>query len=351
MKRTVYAAAALLAALSLCLSASAAAGQSAPRISAERGVLMDADSGALLWTRQPDARGLIASTTKIMTGWLVCQAGELDRVVTVPAEAVGVEGSSLYLKEGESLTREELLLGTMLQSGNDAALALAIHCAGDEARFAAWMNEKAAALGMENSRFANPHGLDAGEHYGSAADLGLLMLACMERPELVRILGTPSVQIHGESYVNHNKLLWRCPGCLGGKTGYTLAAGRCLVSCCQREETRLVCVTLSDPADWDDHCALYDWGFARWVQRNVTGNLRYTLPIYGGEAPLAELAADPLPLFLPKDAVLGLRLELPPFALAPVRAGETCGRVTLLRDGEVLGSAALRFCQSVGTKP
>ena len=303
--------------------------------------------GQILYERNAQSPALIASTTKLMTALVTLEHAALEDRVEIPAACCEVEGSSMYLRAGESYTVEELLQGLLLASGNDAALALALHCAGDEGRFVAWMNEKAEELGMAHSRFANPHGLDALEHYGSAADLGLLMLRCMERPELARILSTPSVQIRGESYVNHNKLLWRCPGCLGGKTGYTMAAGRCLVSCCEREGTRLVCVTLSDPEDWDDHCALYDWGFAHWTQRSVTGSLRYTLPVYGGDAPLAELAADPLPLFLPKDAVLRVRVELPPFALAPLRRGETCGRVTVLRDGEVLGSAALRFCQDV----
>ena len=270
MKRTVYAAAALLAALSLCLSASAAAGQSAPRISAERGVLMDADSGALLWTRQPDARGLIASTTKIMTGWLVCQEGELDRVVTVPAEAVGVEGSSLYLKEGESLTREELLLGTMLQSGNDAALALAIDAAGSEEAFVERMNEAARHLGLQNTRYANPHGLDREGNYSTARDLALLTAAALENADFRRVVSARSAVVTGDrALTNHNKLLWRCPGCVGVKTGYTRAAGRLLVSAAEREGRTLICVTANDPDDWSDHMALLDWGFGQYALRSV----------------------------------------------------------------------------------
>ena len=151
----------------LCLPAAASA---APGTSAARGVLMDADTGELLWSLDPDAPGLIASTTKIMTAWLVCLAGDLDKPVTIPVEAVGVEGSSLYLREGETLTREELLLGTMLQSGNDAALALAIEAAGSEADFVARMNAMARFLGLQNTHYANPHGLDSEGNYASARD-------------------------------------------------------------------------------------------------------------------------------------------------------------------------------------
>ena len=241
---------------------------------------------------------------------------------------------------------EELLTGLLLASGNDAAQALALHCAGSEERFAAWMNEKAAALGMADSHFVNPHGLDDEEHYGSAADLALLMAACMERPELCAILRRGGAEIHGQYYVNHNKLLWRCPGCLGGKTGYTQAAGRCLVSCCEREGTRLYCVTLSAPEDWNDHMALYDWGFARYVSADVTAQLRYTLPLFGAEEKEIRLQADPLTLTLPKDTELKLQVELPPFVLAPVRAGEIGGCVHVFRDGVELGSVPLRFTES-----
>ena len=251
----------------LCLPAAASA---APGTSASRGVLMDADTGALLWSLDPDAPGLIASTTKIMTAWLVCLAGDLDRPVTIPAEAVGVEGSSLWLREGETLTREELLLGTMLQSGNDAALALAIDAAGSGEAFAERMNEAARDLGLENTHFANPHGLDREGHYGSARDLALLTAAALRNPDFRRIAGTKTAVITGDRMLtNHNRLLWRCPGCIGVKTGYTRAAGRLLVSAAERAGRTLICVTVNDPNDWQDHLALLDWGFAQYREERV----------------------------------------------------------------------------------
>ncbi len=315
-----------------------------PEISAERAVLMGPE-GQILWEKNAHEPGLIASTTKLMTALVTLEHAELGEEVVIPAECCEIEGSSMYLQAGERYTVEELLQGLLLASGNDAAMALAVHCAGDEASFVERMNEKAGELGMADSHFANPHGLDDAENYSSAADLGRLMLACIDQRVLARTLRYQSAVIRGQCYVNHNKLLWRCPGCLGGKTGYTLAAGRCLVSCCEREGTRLVCVTLADPEDWNDQMALYDWGFRHYVNQSVTDSLRYTLPLFGGERDETELRAEPLELFLPKDAALRLRVELPPFVLAPVRAGEICGRVTVLRDGEELGSAALRFCE------
>ncbi len=333
-----------LLAAALLLNAAPVPGTEEVPVSAACAVLLGPD-GSVIWGKNEDQRRLIASTTKLMTALVTLEHSELTDSVEIPAAACGIEGSSLYLQAGERCTVEQLLLGLLLASGNDAAEALALHCAGDEAVFVGWMNEKAAALGMADSHFANPHGLDAPGHYGTAADLGKLMAACMAVPELAAMLGREHAVLGERSYVNHNKLLRRCPGCLGGKTGYTRAAGRCLVSCCEREGTRLICVTLNAGDDWNDHLALYDWGFRHYVCKSVTGGLRYTLPLCGGEKERIRVRADGLELFLPKDAVLTLQVELPPFVLSPVRAGESCGRVTVLREGEILGSAALRFAE------
>ncbi len=333
----------LLAAALLLNTVPAAVTEEVP-VSAECAVLMGPD-GSVIWAKNEEERCLIASTTKLMTALVTLEHSALSDTVEIPAAACGIEGSSLYLQAGERYTVEQLLWGLLLASGNDAAEALALHCAGSEAAFVRWMNEKAGTLGMKNSRFANPHGLDAPDHYSTAADLAKLMAACMGSPELSAILAREYAAIGDQSYVNHNKLLRRCPGCLGGKTGYTRAAGRCLVSCCEREGTRLICVTLNAPDDWNDHIALYDWGFRHYVTKSVTGRLEYSLPLYGGEKKRIRVRADALELFLPKDAVLTLQLELPPFVLSPVRVGESCGRVTVLREGEILGSAALRFTE------
>ena len=298
MKRIVAFCLLFLTAWGLCAPAAAANaapgalvdadGAPVPAVSAGRGVLMDADTGELLWSRHPDTPGLIASTTKIMTAWLACQAGDLDRPVTVPAEAVGVEGSSLYLKEGEVLTRRELLYGAMLQSGNDAALALAIDTAGSEAAFVERMNEAALRLGLQNTRFANPHGLDSEGNYGSARDLALLAAAALEDPEFRRAASTKSVAVSGDRVLtNHNRLLWRCPGCIGVKTGYTRAAGRLLVSAAERMGRRLICVTVNDPDDWNDHMALLDWGFAQYRVEQLAAAGRPLMKAPGGAVLLA----------------------------------------------------------------
>ncbi|MBR6119986.1 MAG: D-alanyl-D-alanine carboxypeptidase [Oscillospiraceae bacterium] len=241
-----------------------------PAVSAGCCVVMDADTGALLWSRHPDTPALMASTTKIMTAYLACLAGEPERPVAIPAEAVGVEGSSLYLKQGEILTRQELLLGTLLQSGNDAALALAIDVAGSEAAFVERMNQSARELGLQNTRYANPHGLDQEGNYSTARDLALLTARALENPAFRQAAATRSASVAGNRVLrNHNKLLWHCPGCIGVKTGYTKAAGRLLVSAAQRMGRTLICVTVNDPDDWRDHMALYDWAFGQYEIRTV----------------------------------------------------------------------------------
>ena len=190
---------------------------SAGAVSARRAYVLDAVSGRVLFQRCADERSLIASTTKIMTALVVCeQCNVLDRM-RIPKEAVGIEGSSMYLKEGEVLTIQELLYGLMLSSGNDAAAALAIYCGGTVEGFAEMMNDKARVLGLSGSHFVNPHGLDAPGHYATARDLAVLAAYAMENPVFAQTVSTKNVKV-GERYLtNHNKLLWRVEGADGVK--------------------------------------------------------------------------------------------------------------------------------------
>ena len=305
----------------------------APTVSAGRGVMMDADTGELLWERHPDDPSLIASTTKIMTAFLACEAGELERPVRIPVEAVGVEGSSLYLREGEVLSREELLLGTMLQSGNDAALALAIDTAGSEEAFVARMNERARQLGLQNTHYANPHGLDMEGNYSSARDLALLTARALQNSDFRRVSATRSALVTGNRALsNHNKLLWRCPGCIGVKTGYTRAAGRLLVSAAEREGRRLICVTINDPDDWQDHMNLLDWGFEQYERRQlaVCGQRLMTAP--GGSGLIAR--TDLELLLRPGESP---RLVFLPGLISDLIPGADAGTVRVCLNGSTVG--------------
>lgn len=239
----------------------------AVEVSATAAVLLDADTGQLLYEKNGDEQMLIASTTKIMTALVALEQAEPDDTVTVTREHMA-EGSSMYLKPGETVRVEELLYGLLLCSGNDAALALT-ECAGGLEPFVALMNEKAAALGMTHTSFANPNGLDAEGHYSTARDMAVLAAAAMEEPTFRRICSSRAVTIGQRTMENHNRLLRQVEGCVGLKTGYTKAAGRTLVSCTERDGCRLIAVTLRDGDDWADHAALYEYGFRLTAPRSA----------------------------------------------------------------------------------
>ena len=233
----------------------------ASAVSAKSAIVLDGTTGRVLYEKQADQQMLIASTTKIMTALIVCeQCNVLDRV-RIPKVAVGIEGSSMYLREGEVLTVQELLYGLMLHSGNDAAVALAVYCGGTVEGFAQLMNDKARLLGMENTHFVNPNGLDAPGHYSTARDMATLAAFAMDNPIFAQTVATKTVTAAGRALRNHNKLLWQVQGADGVKTGYTKAAGRILVSSATRQGRWLIAVTMSDPNDWQDHKLLLDQGF------------------------------------------------------------------------------------------
>lgn len=230
--------------------------------SAKAAILMDAETGEVLYEKNARQQMRIASTTKIMTALVALEEGSLHKRVCVKPSHMA-EGSSMYLKAGERVTIEELLYGLLLNSGNDAALALAEGCCGSVEAFVAEMNRRARKIGMEDSSFANPNGLDAEGHYSTAYDMALLACAALQQPTLVRIASTTEVSMDGRQMHNHNRLLRQTEGCIGLKTGYTEAAGRTLVSAAVRDGRVLTAVTLCDGDDWRDHAALYEYGFAK----------------------------------------------------------------------------------------
>ena len=340
--------AALAAALLLaCCPAARAEGQ--PSVSADCAVVMHS-GGEVIYEKNADRRSLIASTTKLMTAILAIELLPLEQTVEIDPAWCAVEGSSMYLKPGESYSVRELLTGLLLASGNDAALALANCAAEGEEAFARLMNQKAEELGMESSHFVNPHGLNAEEHYSTARDLALLMDYCMRNETFAALAGTESATVKEQTYVNHNRLLRECPGCIAGKTGYTQLAGRCLVTCCEREGMRLICVTLSDPDDWNDHQRLYDWAYANYAERLIGGDLRFEVPVVSGSAENAQAVPEELKLFLPNTALPVLRAELPFFVFAPVKAGDPAGTLSVLLDGEKVAETELVYEKDVPLK-
>ena len=345
MKRLLAAAAALLLCLNILPTAHGMG------TSAGSAILMEAESGRVLYEQNAHEERLIASITKLMTALVALESGHvLEEEVTISGEWAGAEGSSIYLRAGERVSLEALLYGLLLASGNDAAGAIAGFCAGDVDTFVAWMNDKAAELGMEHTHFENPNGLNDEGHYSTAADMAALARVVMEHEALAKIVGTRSITVAGRTLTNHNKLLWRYEGCTGLKTGYTDRAGRTLVSCAERDGQRLIAVTLNDPNDWADHAALFDYGFAHYrsamlalANRTfrmlpVTGSLNRFVPVY--------TAAD---VYYPltEGELVRARVELPERVEAPIQGGTIAGRLLFTLDGAVIGETYLLYAGDV----
>ena len=242
----------------------------APEVSARGAILVDCSDGRVIYEKNADEKLYPASTTKIMTAMVVFQILEetettADSYVSVPADAVGVEGSSIYLKEGEKLTIRELLYGMMLQSGNDAATALAICCGGNLENFIVKMNRKAEEIGCVNTNFVNPSGLFDENHYTTARDLALIGRKAMENEEFRRIAGAESWESEetGRSFANKNKTISQYDGATGIKIGYTRLSGRTLVASAKRGETEVVAVVLNDSNWFNDAYTMLDYGFSQ----------------------------------------------------------------------------------------
>jgi len=311
---------------------------------------MDAATGRVLYGKDIHTRRLIASTTKLMTALVAVESTpDLEKIILVKGE-YQAEGSSMYLRVGEEVSLHDLLYGLLLASGNDAALAIAGGCAGEVETFVGWMNRRAQELGMEDTHFANPNGLDAEDHYSSAYDMALLARAVLENETLVEIASTRSYTAAGRSLVNHNKLLWRYEGCIGLKTGYTDAAGRTLVSAAEREGRRLICVTLKDRDDWGDHAALLDYCFERYPLFPLAraGKGFRTLPVTGSVLPRVEVVtATDVAYPLTVEENVRAQITLPVLVSAPVEQGAVAGKLTFLLGEEVVGETYLLYAADV----
>lgn len=236
-------------------------------LSAKSACVIAADSCQVVYEKNSGEKLPMASTTKMMTALVAAESDKWDDVVTVSVNAQNQEGSKIYLKAGEKIKMSELVCGLMLNSGNDAAVAIAEHISGSCDEFAEAMTRRAKELGAVNTSFKNPNGLDSEGHFSTAYDLALIGRAVLENERLAPIVSTKEMKIENEdgtvTYLrNHNKLLWRYEGMEGIKTGYTKRSGRCLVTSAKRDDVRLVAVTLNAPDDWKDHTNMLDYGFS-----------------------------------------------------------------------------------------
>ena len=345
-------AAALAAAMLLCTAPCGAACLE-EETSAASAVVYDAWSGETLFEHNKDVRRGMASTTKIMTALVALEQYDPAAEVEIDAAWCGAEGSSMYLRPGETLTVEDLLYGLLLESGNDAAMALAgldpEGCGG----FVEKMNEKARALGLENTHFCNPSGLSDPEHYTTALELAQITAAAMTDPRFAAIVGTRSTQRAGRTLHNHNRLL-ELPGFCGVKTGYTKATGRCLVSAVENGGRMLLCVTLDDRDDWADHARLLAKAQELYSPQTVIGAGDCgSVPILSGDKGESRLYCTESVDHLLREEERGrvrLRLEGPRMVYAPTRAGQRYGTLRAMLGERCIGESPVYFAADCGAE-
>lgn len=310
-------------------------------ISAMCAVVINADTGTVIYEKNAHTERAMASTTKIMTALLTAEAGDLDRKFTVDNYAIQVEGTSMGLRPNDIVTRRALLYGILLPSGNDAANAAAVSVSGSMSGFVDLMNEKAAELGLSHTHFANPSGLDADGHYTTAYDLALLTKTALQNPVFAEICCCSSAQVefgnppYLRRLANSNKMLWQYDGCYGVKTGFTDNARRCLVSAAERDGVRLICVTLNAPDDWDDHRKMLDYGFSRVRATEIVLPNPVTIPVIGGEKEKVTLSLSEkvtLPLSQEEEKAVTFKLSADPFLYAGFKKGTQAGTAEIYID-------------------
>lgn len=321
-------------------------------ISAKAACLIDADSSRLLFGKNENIKLPMASTTKIMTAIIALESGiPLDYQFKIPQEAVGIEGSSIYLEKGEKTTLEALLYGILLCSANDASIATALLVSGTVESFVNKMNQKAIDLGLNNTNFVNPHGLYADDHYTTAKDLALLMAYCIKNPKFTEISGCikkvfPKDDGSTRVMVNHNKLLKNNIGVIAGKTGFTKKSGRCLVTCAQRDGLRLVSVTLDAPNDWQDHKHLFDFGFDNYKKIDLDA-INLSIPLVSGQKNDVIASSNSISITIPKEYEdIDIVIQAPHFLFAGASKGERIGLVIYKYRGKILASSPILLCEN-----
>ncbi|MBI2914404.1 MAG: D-alanyl-D-alanine carboxypeptidase [Firmicutes bacterium] len=314
---------------------------SGPSVRASSAMLLEAGTGTVLYAKNERHRRPIASTTKIMTALVALEREDLREKVSVSDWAAGTPGSTVRLRTGEKLGLEDLLHGLLLESGNDAAVAIAEHVAGSEYQFARLMNERAQELGAKDTRFQNPHGIDEPGHFSTAYDLALMTRTALLYPRFARMVSKKEHQATlpegARRYFNTNQLLWSYEGAEGVKTGTTDAAGKCLVAAASRDGTRLISVVLDSSDRWGDSIALLDYGFNKFsvVDAASPGRVVALLPVHGGLDPAVSAATSESFSFVVRSLEvrnLRTRFLVSPFR-APVRKDQRLGEMAISLGG------------------
>lgn len=299
-------------------------------ISASSAVLLVSGSNEVLFEKSAYEKRPMASTTKIMSSIIAIESGRLDEEITVTQEMTAVEGTSMGLLPNDRVSVSELVYGMLLSSGNDAANATAITIAGSTDAFVSMMNDKAKQIGMFSTHFATPSGLDADDHYSTAYDMALLGSYAIENEQFLEICSSSSAVVdygnppYKRRLTNHNKLLKIYDGAIGIKTGFTKKSGRCLVSAAERDGVTLICVTLNDADDWNDHKKLLDYGFGI-VKRYDNYQRDFLIDIVGGKEASANAQLQRTPKIGTLNGQITQKVYIEHFLYAPVKKNDVVG--------------------------
>jgi len=338
--------------------ANAEAVSGTPVIDALAAIVMEAGSGRVLYSKNASSRRSIASTTKIMTAIVALENGNLNDMVTISGKAASVGGSTISLREGQKYTLKELLYGLLMNSGNDAAIAIAEHIGGTVRNFADMMNQEAKKLGAVDTAFVTPHGLDVDGQYSTAYDLAIITRHAMKNPIFAEIVGTNKANIPGHNLYNTNELLEVYPGADGVKTGYTGKAGRCLVASAVRNNMRIISVVLGSPTGYKrtiSSKAILDYSFKNYKMYDLVnaGGICKNVPVYKGlKDSVSVRAAESVRIPLREDEFekLETRIYVPEVLKAPIYAGVDTGYLEYTVDGEVVGETMLKTWEGVKQK-
>lgn len=321
---------------------------------AKSAVLINGDNGEIIYEKNSDLKLSMASTTKIMTALLLCEYGKPQKEITVTKEMVTVEGSSMGLLAGDKVTLHDLLYGLMLASGNDAANVAAYAVGGNLKNFVGLMNKKAQELGLYNTHFETPSGLDGKSHYTTAYDLALLTRYAMQNEEFCNAVSCQKATLcygnppYKRTLTNHNKLLKMRDFIVGVKTGFTKKSGRCLVSAAKKDGKFVIAVTLNDRNDWQDHIKMLDYGLKAIKQTKVSPQSdSYNIPVIGGKSDCLTVKVKPLTVNSLDTGDIDCTVHLPRFVYAPVSKGEKVGKAVYRKNGKPFCEAELLADKSI----
>ncbi len=331
---------------------------SAHNISAKAAVVINGDTGEILYSLNCDKRLPMASTTKIMTALLLCElGGDLSREIVTTREMVTVEGSSMGLQVGDTVSYHDLLYGMMLASGNDAANTTAIALGGDVSTFVDMMNERAKAMGLKDTHFVTPSGLDADEHYTTAYELSLIAKEALSNENFAKAAASQSARLsygnppYNRTLTNHNKLLKMYDDIVGVKTGFTKKSGRCLVSASKKDGKFVIAVTLNDGNDWQDHRTLLDLGLSL-IESKMFSPQENATSVDVTDGTKLNVSIPSATINITENSTVNYLINLPVFIYAPIKKGEPIGNISyycndaLISDLQITAEQDISYTQN-----